>query len=583
MRIGSNAVGPLIRRVLAGHGSAMMAATVVSAIAKALALEQPLIAGRLVDMASSANVSTELALLLGGAFIVQICSEGASRYLFDRLGENVVFSERYRYARHLIDMPVHALDRERTGDLVSRGTADTTHLRELPRYIGQFGIGLCTLVVAVVLMLRIDTVLALIVTGVLAVAFPWASVLITRMQSTALANQRQIGNYGASLERALGAIRTVKLFGTHEYHAELIGHDAALARRAGTRLAVLAGVATPVVRIAGSGSLIVVLVLGGSRVADGSITVGELVTLFLLTLYTMGPMQDVYDGLMTARTIVGSSHRVTEILDHPTEFGLEHLSRVDDPHVPVSAGPVHVCANHLSFGYGDQLVLEDVSFTLQRNRIHALVGPSGAGKSTLLAQLCRFYEPDTGELLLDGKPYASYPLPVLRRRVALVEQDNPILYGTLRENLVMARPDATDDEVWAALRQVNLHEVIAQLPAGLETNVLDHGRSLSGGQRQRLAIARALLSPADLVLLDEPTAHLDRTNEYAMVDAIGALRGRRTVLVVAHRITTVQGADQILVMANGRILDQGEHHDLLRRSEPYRQLYQTHTHTKAAR
>ena len=406
--VANHRILPLTRRVLAGHIPAMATATVVSVVAKGLGLAQPLIAGRLVDVASNAHVDTSLALWLGAVFFVQISAEGASRFLFDRLGEQVVYAERYRYARHLIDLPVRTLDQERVGDLVSRGTADTSHLRDLPRYIGQLGTGMCTVIVAVILMLRIDIPLGLTVTTVLVVAFPLASLLIAKMQTAALTNQRQIGNYGASLERSLSAIRTIKLFGTPDYHASLIGRDAASARRAGTQLAVLTGLATPVVRVAATGSLMVVLVMGGNRVADGSVTVGQLVTLFLLTLFVMGPLQDVYDGLMTVRTIVAANHRVAQILSQPSESDSARPRRGDVRRV--DTGQMHVRGTDVTFHFDERRILDAASFALQRNAIHALVGPSGAGKSTLLAQLCRFYEPDSGELWLDGRPFNSYPV-----------------------------------------------------------------------------------------------------------------------------------------------------------------------------
>jgi ABC-type multidrug transport system fused ATPase/permease subunit len=204
-----------------------------------------------------------------------------------------------------------------------------------------------------------------------------------------------------------------------------------------------------------------------------------------------------------------------------------------------------VADDRVDFSYGDQRVLDDVSFELRRHQITAVVGPSGGGKSTLLALLCRFYEPTTGTPLIDGRPYHDQTLAEVRGRIALVEQDNPVLHGSLRDNVMMGRPTASDAEIWTVLEQVNLADTIKELSRGLDANVLDRGRALnreentmniSGGQRQRLAIARALLSPAELILLDEPTAHLDRDNENTVMSTLMAQRGERTVLVVAHRL-----------------------------------------------
>jgi ABC-type multidrug transport system fused ATPase/permease subunit len=225
----------------------------------------------------------------------------------------------------------------------------------------------------------------------------------------------------------------------------------------------------------------------------------------------------------------------------------------------------------VTFGYGDVTVLDDVSFTLGRDQITALIGPSGAGKSTVLALLCRFHDPGVGTVRWEGQEIRSLPLRDLRRRLGLLEQDAPVLHGTVRDNLLIANPHAADADLWLVLEQASIADEIARLPDGLDTPVLERGRSLSGGQRQRLALARALLSRSQLILMDEPTAHLDRANEYDVMANLLQARGQRSILVVAHRLSTVTNAHQILVLQHGRIQASGTHTELIR-TPIYREL-----------
>jgi ABC-type multidrug transport system fused ATPase/permease subunit len=225
----------------------------------------------------------------------------------------------------------------------------------------------------------------------------------------------------------------------------------------------------------------------------------------------------------------------------------------------------------VSFSYGESAVLEDVSFMLGRDQITALIGPSGAGKSTVLGLLCRFHDPGAGTLRWEGRDFPSIPLKDLRGRLGLLEQDAPVLHGTIRDNLLIADRDAGDADLWLVLEQANIAVEIACLPQGLDTPVLERGRSLSGGQRQRLALARAFLSRSQLILMDEPTAHLDRTNEYDVMTKLLQARGERSLLVVAHKLSTVTNADQILVLQHGRIQATGTHTELLR-TPIYREL-----------
>jgi ABC-type multidrug transport system fused ATPase/permease subunit len=283
-------------------------------------------------------------------------------------------------------------------------------------------------------------------------------------------------------------------------------------------------------------------------------------------MYTIFPINAAFIALAALRTSAGAyQHLITTLCELPE----------DDPRPPAvaddatpAATTVEITApliefDHVTFSYGESRVLDDVSFVLGRNQITALIGPSGAGKSTVLALLCRFHDPDAGTVRWDGRDLRSMPLRDLRGRLGLLEQDAPVLSGTIRDNLLIAHPDAADDELWLVLEQAKIADEIARLPEGLDTAVLERGRSLSGGQRQRLALARAFLSRSELILMDEPTAHLDRANEYDVMANVREARGQRSVLVVAHRLSTVTNADKILVLQHGKIRATGTHTELL--------------------
>ena len=255
--------------------------------------------------------------------------------------------------------------------------------------------------------------------------------------------------------------------------------------------------------------------------------------------------------------------------DPPT---LPDADGVDAPRAPVFPGEGQDTASliefdHVSFSYGsdgEPTVLDDVCFTLGRDQITALIGPSGAGKSTILALLCRFHDPDAGAVRWAGRDFRGLPLKELRGRLGLLEQEAPVLHGSIRDNLLIANPDADDADLWLVLEQAKIADEITRLPGQLDAPVLERGRGLSGGQRQRLALARAFLSRSQLILMDEPTAHLDRVNEYDVMANLLQARGQRSVLVVAHRLSTVTHADQILVLHQGRIQATGTHTELLR-------------------
>ncbi|RUP05624.1 MAG: ABC transporter ATP-binding protein [Mycobacterium sp.] len=533
--------------------------------ATALIIWQPLLVGRLVDNVTAGALNVPAALTVLVILVCQLALEGLGHFRLDRTGEKIVLRLRAEFTDHVVRLPIGLLDRGRTGELLARGASDAGQLRDMPRAVGDIAFGILTLLGASVLMLSIDALTLGVVVGIMTVAFGAGSPFLSRIQRDSLNRQVALGDYTAGLDRVLGAARTVKLFGAEDREVNFIGLSAAAAYRAGVRVASSTAINILAIRLGVTASFLTIMVIDGRRVADGGLSVGHFVSLFAFAMYAVFPITAGFAALATFRTAAGAyQHLVATLRDLPEGDPPAPSESAAATTRPDRAAAPLVEFDHVSFSYGSGAsVLDDVSFTLRRDEITALVGPSGAGKSTILALLCRFHDPDAGTVRWEGEDIRTMPLRDLRGRLGLLEQDAPVLHGTIRDNLLIADPGATDEDLWRVLRQASIADEIARLPEQLDTSVLERGRSLSGGQRQRLALARALLSRSELILMDEPTSHLDRANEYDIMANLLHARGRRSILVVAHRLSTVTNAGQILVLQQGRIQATGTHAELM--------------------
>jgi ABC-type multidrug transport system fused ATPase/permease subunit len=559
-------------------------------VATVLTLLQPLLAGRLVDRAAAGKSITVLAIALVFMLVGQLVLEWLGHFQLEKTGDKIVLSLRTVFTNHVVRLPIGLLDRGRTGDLLARGTSDASLVREMPRAFADIVFGVLTFIAVSIFMLTIDAATIGVVVVVMGLALGAGSPFLSRIQSAAMNRQAVLGDYTAGLDRALGAARTVKLFGAEGREVESISVSARAAYGYGVRMALGTSAFESIIRLGVTGSFLAIMIMDGSRVADGRLTVGQFVSLFAFAMYAVFPVTGGLVALTKMRTAAGAYQHLVGALrdlpegDPPTLAAAEVADAADRAAASRDAAGQHTAPlvefENVSFSYGTEgddgvegghNVLDDVSFTLRPDQITALIGPSGAGKSTVLALLCRFHDPGAGSVRWNGVDFRTIPLSDLRGRLGLLEQDAPVLHGTIRDNLLIADPDAGDDDLWRVLEQANIADEIASLPEGLDTSVLERGRGLSGGQRQRLALARAFLSRSQLILMDEPTAHLDRANEYDVMTNLLEARGRRSLLVVAHRLSTVTNADQILVLQRGRIQATGTHTELLR-MPVYREL-----------
>ncbi len=587
----------------------------LSVLGALFSLAQPLIIGAVIDRVQN---SAPLDWLLWALLLFVLASalaSGYQHYLLQCMGEGVVFSSRRRLVAKILHLPISEFDRRRTGDLVSRVGSDTTLLRAVltQGLVESIG-GALLFVGALIGMLVIDPMLFAVTFGVVVIALVVVVGLSSRIRPAVARAQEKVGDLAAAVDRAIGSVRTIRAAGADEREQAEIEAQAEGAYRLGLRVARISALIVPISFIAMQVSFLAVLGLGGYRVATGSITVAQLVTFIIFLFMMIMPLGQAFGAISAVNQALGALGRIQEITALPVETArdaelsptgaivpLAEAARDDAPAIRFegvgftyrSAAPDRVDARELIRGTGrgarrdaeaapaqivETPVLHDVSFDVPRGMRVALVGPSGAGKSTILGLVERFYDPDSGAVSLHGADLRTLDRAELRRQLGYVEQDAPVLAGSLRENLRLGAPNATDGECERVLRAVNLGGLLDRTAAQtdlanpLDAQVGERGIMLSGGEKQRLAIARALLTAPPILLLDESTASLDGVNEQLMREALDSVATGRTLVVIAHRLSTVVDSDRIIVLDQGRVVGEGTHAELVERVPLYREL-----------
>jgi ATP-binding cassette subfamily B protein len=425
---------------------------------------------------------------------------------------------------------------------------------------------------SIVAMAVIDPLLLGITLGVIAIAIIAVAFTTRKIKEATTKAQSRVGDMAASVERALGAVRTIRAARAETREGEQITLNAKDAYTQGVKIAKLNAAVTPIAGIAFQGAFIAVLGVGGYRVANGDTSIANLIT-FVLLMFTMSrPLGQAFGAYSSIQSALGALARIQEVLDIELE---ETTDEAEHKAKRKSSNTTAIEFKKVGFGYDQAEVLQNVSFKIERGTRVAIVGPSGSGKSTSFSLIERFYEPTSGQILLDGQPVTNISRSELRAQIGYVEQDAPVLAGSLRDNLLIGAPDAKDIELKRVLKEVNLTDVLKRDKRGLDAEVGENGIMLSGGERQRLAIARALLAAPPILLLDESTASLDGLNEQRMREALDAVAKNRTVIVIAHRLSTVVDSDQIIVMQQGKVIGTGTHKQLLKSTPLYKELAAT--------
>ncbi|GGF48932.1 ABC transporter ATP-binding protein [Microbacterium sorbitolivorans] len=585
------------------HRGVMIGVAVLSVVAAVFTLVQPLMIGQVIARVESQDPLGWLIVLLVVFVLLQSATSAYQHYLLQRAGTAVVLSSRRRLIRRILHLPISEFDARRTGDLVSRVGTDTTLLYAvLTQGLADSVGNLLIFVGALIAMLVIDPILLLTIAVVLVAAVGAVTAFAGRIRSATAVQQTRVGELASGIERAIGSIRTIRASGATAREEEAVADNAQAAYRAGLDVAKASAFVVPVAGLAMNVSLLVVLGVGGLRVATGAVSVASLVTFAMFLFLMIMPLGSAFGALSSVGQALGALGRIQEVLDLPEEDANDTVRtgsavpvlgsgepaiafedvrfrypqnvvearREAAAEVQSSADDAHLASDLASASDGD--VLRGVSFAVPVGSRIALVGPSGAGKSTILALIERFYDATGGSILLHGNDVRDLPREALRAQFGYVEQDAPTLAGSLADNLRLASPNATDADCERALRAVNLGHVIDRDQRGVDTPVGEDGVMLSGGERQRLAIARALLSAPPILLLDESTSSLDGLNEQRMREAIDAVAQGRTLIVIAHRLSTVIDSDKIVVLESGRVVGEGTHAELVESTPLYREL-----------
>ena len=562
------------------HRGILSVVVVLSLFGAAASLAQPLVVGQVITRVQD---GLDLGPLVWALLVLVVASgliSGFAHYLLQRTGEGIVLSSRRRLVARLLRLPIREFDARRTGDLVSRVGSDSTLLRAvLTQGLVDSIAGSLLFVGAIVAMAIIDWVLLLIIVVVVAVALGAALTLGRGIRVASRKAQEKVGDLAAAVERAISAVRTIRAAGATDREIAVVDTHATEAYRLGIRVAHISALVVPVAGIAMQVAFLAVLGVGGYRVASGAIDIAQLVSFILFLFMMVMPLGNFIGAITSVNSALGALGRIQEIIDLPIEGDGERDGGGLGPGVADSA----IAFDDVVFSYDekaldvdedarDRTVLRGVSFTVPRGKRTALVGPSGAGKSTILALIERFYDPEAGVVRLGGVDITAIDRDALRAQIGYVEQDAPVLAGTLRENLVLGRPDASDEDCLRVLEAVNLTDVLERDPLGLSAPVGESGVMLSGGERQRLAIGRALLAAPPILLLDESTSSLDGLNEQRLRLAIDAVAENRTLLVIAHRLSTVVDSDQIVVLQKGEVVGIGTHSELVETTPLYRDL-----------
>ncbi len=570
------ALRPLARMLpyLMRHRGSVAAALFFLVVAAGATLLLPQAVRQMIDhgfsVADRAYINSYFLMLMGLAVVLALASAG--RYYFViTIGEHIVADVRRDFFAHLTELSPEFYDQEKSGEIISRLTADTTQIKSVFGATASLALRNTILGVGALIMMVVTSpkLSSLVIAAIPFIVLPLVMFGRTVRKRSREA-QDMLADATAYASEAISAVRTMQAFVNERLAAGRFGaavDNAYEAARASVKSrAILTAFAIFMI----FGSIVAVLWFGARAVMDGAISAGTLSQFLLYSVFAAGALAALSEVWSEISQAAGAAERIAEILDEVPAV------RAPDTPAVLPAKPVgSVVFDNVTFAYPsrpDALAANGLSFTVKPGETVAIVGPSGAGKSTLYALLLRFYDPQSGRILVDGLDIRTVDPKALRQRMALVSQDVTIFAATARENIAFGCPDARSADIIAAAEAASADEFINALDMGYDSQLGERGVMLSGGQRQRIAIARAVLKDAPILLLDEATSALDAESETAVQRALEHLMQGRTTLVIAHRLATVLKADRILVVDNGRIVEEGTHKSLVKKGGVYARL-----------
>ena len=553
------------------ESTSLLWGTLFLLIASGLNLTYPMLIGKLIDSVKEGggqDAVNQYAIWMIGIFVLVGVSTFFRSYLFTVAGERIVTRLQERLFQQVLSQEIGFFDHRRTGELLNRLTSDATVLQKAVTVNVSMGLrfalsGLGAIAILIWTSWKL-ALLMLAVVPIIAIGAGWYGRILRKISRSV---QDAFAEANSIAEESIGGIRTVRSFAreAHEHERYTAGIESAfqLAKKRAWVGAWFSGL----ISFAGYGSIVAVLWYGGHLLASGDMDFGELTSFMLYTFtvaFSLGALSGLYEDFAKA---IGASDRVFELLERESEQP-DGTEVVKEPKGKLEFQDV-------VFSYPtrpDAQVLNGVSFLIEPNQVVALVGPSGGGKSTVAALISRFYDVQGGDIKLDGLSLSNINMDWLREHVAVVRQEPILFAASILDNIRYGKLTATEEEVIAAAKAANAHEFVSDFPEAYETLVGERGVRLSGGQKQRIAIARAILKDPVILILDEATSALDVESEHLVQEALERLMENRSSLVIAHRLSTIQHADRVVVLSDGRVVEEGLHGDLLAQEGLYHRL-----------
>lgn len=537
-----------------------------------VALLVPLFTKNLINDFSVSSLNAERITLLVVAIIVQALASGFSIYLLNRIGQSVVAGIRDQLWKKLLVLPVSYFDDHPSGETVSRMTNDTTVVKGLiSEHLSNFVTGIISIVGSMIVLFVLDWKMTLLMFTAIPLSVLILMPLGKKMHKISKGMQDETASFTAVLQQVLTEIRLVKASNAEalEYQNGQKGIQKLF--QFGLKEAKIQALIAPLMSLVMMALLVLILGYGGMRVSSGALTAGALVAFIMYLFQIIMPMAQLASFFTQFQKATGATERIISILDSVEE---------EDAKQPVQNMSQSISVDHLNYSYNNgEQVLKDISFNVEAGKITAIVGPSGSGKTTLFSLFERFYKPQEGSISIGGTSINDFTLLSWRSQIGYVSQESPIISGTIRDNICYGIDrDITDEELNQVAKMAYANQFISELPNGYDTEVGERGMKLSGGQRQRIAIARAFLRNPKILMLDEATSSLDSKSEKVVQQALNHLMKGRTTIVIAHRLSTVIGSDQIIFLEKGKITGSGTHKELYNTHSLYREFAEQQLH-----